>query len=89
MDTPLFKLDMGLGNEEERGDEGFVKNNTFGTHLIGPLLVKNPHFLSMLAEKLGCAANADMQNKKLYTYAEKSYITSAEQLKSRMDNDKQ
>ncbi len=88
VDLPLFKLDMGFGNENELGDEGFVKNNTFGTHLIGPLLVKNPHFLQMIAEKLGCEVNDDVLKKELYIHAEKSYITSVKQLKARINNGK-
>ena len=30
--------------------EGVRKNNFFGTHLTGPVLIKNPHFLAYLAE---------------------------------------
>lgn len=46
---PLFKVKMGLGNCEGDGYEGIGKNNFFGTHLTGPVLIKNPHFLVFLA----------------------------------------
>lgn len=52
VETPLFKVLMGLGNNEESGVEGVVKNNFFGTQLTGPILVKNPHFLKYIAEIL-------------------------------------
>lgn len=52
VESPLFALDMGFGNEAQRGMEGFVTNNCFGTHLSGPILVKNPHLLRKIASLL-------------------------------------
>ena len=52
IETPLFKVLMGLGNEEKSKVEGVRKNNFFGTQLTGPVLVKNPHFLKYIAEIL-------------------------------------
>lgn len=41
--TPLFEsLEMGFGNDCQRGPEGYVKGNLIATHLTGPVLVKNP-----------------------------------------------
>lgn len=42
--SPLFQAVMGEGDFPDGTGEGFVCRNFFGTHLIGPLLVKNPHF---------------------------------------------
>ena len=48
--TPLLSsLEMGFGNDSERGAEGFHKNNVFASELTGPLLVKNPELLTVLA----------------------------------------
>lgn len=47
---PLFSVKMGLGNKNDGETEGIRKNNFFGTHLTGPVLIKNPHFLVYLAE---------------------------------------
>lgn len=45
IDEPLFSIKMGYGNSNgEDKNEGFRYKNVFGTHLIGPILVKNPHF---------------------------------------------
>ncbi len=53
VETPLFSsLPMGLGNEVQNGPEGYVSGNVFATHITGPVLVKNPAFLSLLTERL-------------------------------------
>lgn len=50
--SPLFQVEMGLGNFEGDRMEGVRKKNCFGTHLTGPVLIKNPHFAEYLAAKL-------------------------------------
>ena len=47
--APLFKVKMGLGNKDGDQAEGVRKENLFGTHLTGPVLIKNPYFLEYLA----------------------------------------
>lgn len=49
--SPLFKVVSGLSNENGSDFEGIRINNCFGTHLTGPILIKNPHFLKFIAEK--------------------------------------
>ncbi len=48
---PLFRVETGFGNQEGEMKEGIRKNNFFGTHLIGPLLMRNP-FLADLGAAL-------------------------------------
>ena len=50
--SPLLHLTMGFGNEQERGAEGFRLKNCIGTHVTGPILVKNPPMLSYLCSLL-------------------------------------
>ena len=51
--TPLFNsLKLGLGNEMEKGAEGYVDGNLFATHITGPVLVKNPDFIDMLIRRI-------------------------------------
>lgn len=51
--TPLFdSLKLGLGNEAERGAEGYVDGNLFATHITGPVLVKNPDFIDVLIRRI-------------------------------------
>lgn len=49
---PLFRCVMGRGNRGDTADEGFCVENFLGTHLIGPILVKNPHFCRWLLRRL-------------------------------------
>ncbi len=54
--TPLFeRLSLGLGNEADKGPEGFVDGNVFATHLTGPVLVKNPDFTDFLIRRMFAA----------------------------------
>lgn len=48
VDEPMFTIGMGLGNADGDQGEGVRLNNLFCTHLTGPVLVKNPHFLTCL-----------------------------------------
>ena len=52
IDTPLFNVKMGLGNEKGGNTEGILYKNFYGTHLTGPILIKNPYFLIQLAANL-------------------------------------
>ena len=52
IETPLFQVEMGLGNEKAGQTEGIRYKNFYGTHLTGPMLIKNPYFLMKLASDL-------------------------------------
>ena len=70
VETPLFtKLILGPGNSEGADAEGFRYRNFYGTELIGPLLVKNPHMMDMLLMAL-CG---DKYRKIPHGSAEKAY----------------
>ena len=49
---PCFTVLMGMGNEREGKTEGIRCENFIGTHLTGPMLVKNPYFLLKLVSDL-------------------------------------
>ncbi|MGN1034439.1 MAG: hypothetical protein ACI4PK_02465 [Oscillospiraceae bacterium] len=51
-EKPLFKVIKGVGNSPDDRFEGMQKNNLFATHLIGPILAKNPDFLELVIKKL-------------------------------------
>jgi len=56
VDAPLFdRLTLGLGNEADKGPEGYVSGNAFATHLTGPMLVKNPEFTDLLIRRMFAA----------------------------------
>lgn len=75
--TPLFTVERGLGNTKGEKTEGIVYNNFFGTHLTGPVLVKNPHFLKFIASKL---CGKDLSDEAFY-YEKKGYEITLKNLK--------
>jgi len=51
---PLFGVEKGYGmNAEDKQQEGIRKNNFFGTHLLGPILIQNPDFTLELQRLMG------------------------------------
>ena len=52
--TPLFKLLLNpkLGNTKSDAADGIHEEKFYGTQLIGPILVKNPHFLMKIAAEV-------------------------------------
>ncbi len=82
--SPLFTMKLGYGNCENDKGEGIRINNVFGTHLIGPILVKNPHFtryiLNLIAEKTGEFIYRDFVN----PYEQEAYDTTLRELNKRM-----
>ncbi len=46
--SPLFEVVNGCGNDKDDTGEGIIKGGFIGTHLIGPLLIRN----SLLCERL-------------------------------------
>lgn len=50
--SPLLCLSMGFGNEAEKGADGFREGNCIGTHVVGPILVKNPAMLRYISSLL-------------------------------------
>lgn len=60
-DFPLLTaLDMGHGNDRERGPEGWHSANVYASELTGPLLVKNPRMLEHLAAALLTRKGVDL-----------------------------
>lgn len=48
----LFESIKGFGNKKNEKNEGILKNNFFGTYLLGPLLIRNPYFTSYIVKKI-------------------------------------
>lgn len=49
LEKPLFTVKYGLGNCEGSKEEGLRNHNLFATHVTGPIMIKNPHFLEYIA----------------------------------------
>ena len=54
IETPLLELVLNpqLGNDKASNQDGLTVNHFKGTQLIGPVLVKNPHFLTAVMDAL-------------------------------------
>ena len=50
--TPLFKLDSKFSNDLSNKNEGFTYKNVYASHIIGPLLIRNPYFTDYLLKEL-------------------------------------
>lgn len=85
VETPLFKLQMGFGNDADRSAEGFRKNNCLGTHLTGPILVKNSAMLKYIARLL---LGTDYADTVTDSYMEKAYETTLSELQKRLEQTK-
>lgn len=83
--TPLFKVLMGLGNQSKDTAEGLRHRNLFGTHLTGPILIKNPHFLLYIAGL--CTGGAPLKEDWM-SYEKAAYELTLRELKERMQEHK-
>lgn len=50
--SPLFKVEAGIGENKNNDYEGVKYFNFYGTHVLGPILAKNPRFLKSLLIKI-------------------------------------
>ena len=80
--APLFTVKMGLGNKDGDTAEGVRKENLFGTHLTGPVLIKNPYFLEYLA---GIVAGGTKLSTDHLEYERKGYEITLSELSKLMD----
>lgn len=85
VETPLLTgLDLGFGNEKERGPEGFHWKNVFASQLTGPLLVKNPKLLETVAAAVYARRGKALPvDRPLDRWAEQGYAVTEEQLRLR------
>lgn len=82
IDAPLFQVKMGLGNETKGTTEGICYQNFYGTHLTGPILIKNPYFLMNLAKDL-CGKEMDGD---YLTYEKAGYEITLRELNKRLES---
>lgn len=51
-DNHLFSVINGYADNYKSSFEGYRENNFFGTYLIGPLLIRNPHFTDYIVKDI-------------------------------------
>lgn len=79
--SPLFTVKMGLGNCPDDQHEGLKDHCLYGTHLTGPVLIKNPHFLVYLAQQI--AGDKVLLSADYLTYETAAYQISLHELSAR------
>ncbi len=84
VDEPLFTMIMGAGNSINDKNEGCRFKNVFGTHLIGPLLVKNPHFTKYMVELIARNIEGFSYKASALAYERGAYEVTLRELKKRL-----
>ena len=83
IENPLLELylNKNLGNDKVSAFDGIREKNFFGTQLIGPFLVKNPHYMEMVCSLLiGEEITVDKDSNMA-----KAYAVALKELKARVD----
>lgn len=81
----FFKYVFKDSNLKDNDYEGYNVGNMYGTHIIGPVLVKNPNFMKVIVTKLGLRDNPNFIYKDIeYKFEEDSYNVTLNALKERM-----
>lgn len=82
IESPLLELILNpqLGNDKASAADGIRSGNFLGTQLIGPVLVKNPHFLSAVIEAVTGEAPALREDSNI----RKAYQISVKELQARI-----
>lgn len=86
--TPLFEsLEMGFGNDCQRGAEGYISGNLMATHLTGPVLVKNPALAhEVLRRVLTCAGAEVPDTLPVLPHQQQAFETTLRELRSKGEN---
>ena len=50
--NPLFNLDEKYSNDLKNNDEGFTYKSVYATHIIGPLLIRNPYLTHFILKNV-------------------------------------
>lgn len=73
---PMFKVIKGIGSFPKSSKEGIHYKNFYGTYLIGPVLVRNPHFLEYLVKEIVHSKDSNYKFKKFNLKEENSAYNS-------------
>ncbi len=72
--NPFFKVELGIGENENNDYEGVKYKNFYGTHISGPVLARNPEFLEKMVIELAKKKKSNFKLKKVtYTNERKGY----------------
>lgn len=80
--NPFFEVEFGIGENENNDYEGVKYKNLYGTHISGPILVRNPELLKMLVDTI-CKQNKIKTKEISYQNEEEGYKLVLSELKKR------
>lgn len=84
--NPLFKVVFGVGENEKNDYEGVKYKNFYGTHVSGPILVRNPEILGSFVMNIGKKGNNSFKPKKVsYTNEVEGYELVLQELMMRKE----
>lgn len=73
--TPLFKTDINYSNDLKNKNEGFTYLNTYASHIIGPLFIRNPYLIDYFLNKICKEKNLEYKKSDIEAYiAYKKYL---------------
>ncbi len=75
----LFDYEFKETSLADNSYEGYHYKNLYGTHIIGPVLVKNPEFMKEIVRMFCTEVYKDIS----YPYEEEAYRTTLRELKKR------
>lgn len=88
---PMFKLLLGVGDDNKKTEDGVISGNIIASHLIGPLMIKNPHLLKFIAYKIFSNRGQDKIAESLtgvdLPLESKAYLVSVNELKNRISQE--
>lgn len=72
--NPFFRVELGIGENENNDYEGVKYKNFYGTHVSGPILVRNPELLEKMVVELAKKKKSNFKLKKVaYTNERKGH----------------
>ena len=84
-DKPLFKIEWNSECDKKDEPDGITYKNLLGTHLIGPLLIRNPEILKMIIEKICKQKDENFKYKEIeYEDEQKGYELVLKELQERV-----
>lgn len=83
--SPLFRVRYGVGNSDGDCFEGVGEGNFFGTHITGPVLMKNPHFADLIASVI-CKNAGTEYMPAVSEYEQKAYEITLKALEERFED---
>lgn len=84
--NPLFEVEFGIGENENNNAEGVKYKNLYGTHVTGPILVRNPEMLEKIVRLICMQKDKNYVCKKIkYPNEKEGYELVLNELKNRMN----